>query len=95
MQCGINIARETSGKDLNDESLNNIGSDEAGIEWKRDSGIHGALLGAEIVEILSDLTLGKDGRDEKGEVEYTIKARGNKQHVEGRRQGEISMTGQA
>ena len=35
LQCGIDIAGGASGKELNGDSFNNIGSDEAGIEWKR------------------------------------------------------------
>lgn len=73
MQCGT--ARGAFGKDLNDDSFDNIGSDEAGIEWERNSRIYVAFLAAGQIEKLSDLALTRCGRDEEGEVEEIVHAR--------------------
>lgn len=45
----------------------------------RDSRIYGAPVLAEMVEILSNLALGKCGRDEEGEVEDAVTARRKRQ----------------
>ena len=74
-------ARTARGEALRDESICTR-SDEAGVKVKRDGRVYEALLGAFIIEELSDLArlaLRQCGRDEEEDAESMVHIK--RQHV--------------